>query len=92
MEVFTSATPMVFGWALTLATFVLVVVLACFNPRDPLFFTFFKSFQSLGLEIRVRAGYSVCIRVTVCLSCFYQAYYSTALLSGITVMLQVAVE
>jgi len=43
---FMYAVPMVFGSALTLATFVLVKVLAHYNSCDQFFFTFFKSFQS----------------------------------------------
>jgi len=49
-----SVVPMVYGSALTLATFVLVVVVARFNSWDQFFFTFFKSFQSLALGIKFR--------------------------------------
>jgi len=41
---------MIFSSALTSATFVLVVVLVRFDSWDQ-FFTFFKSFRSLGLEV-----------------------------------------
>jgi len=44
---FRSAVPNVFGSALTLVTFVsVVVVVACFNSWDYFFFTLFKNFQS----------------------------------------------
>jgi len=43
MVAFTSAVPMVYGLALTLATFILVVVVACFNAWDHVFFAFFTS-------------------------------------------------
>jgi len=48
---------MVFGSAFTLATSVLVVevAIACFNSWDQFFSTIFKSFQSLGLGVSVRA-------------------------------------
>jgi len=78
---------MVFHSALTLAISVLVVVLACFNSWDQFFFTFFKTFQSLGLGVRV-SMIRVSVRVTVkCLVCFYQAY--TALSSFVTLTLQI---
>jgi len=68
-DAYMSAVPMVFGLALTLATFVLVVVLPRFNSWDQFFFPFFKSFQSLGLGIRAR------FRVyLLCSVHFYQAY------------------
>jgi len=42
---------MVFSSALTLMTFVLVVMVACSNSWDQFFFTFIKSFQSLCLGV-----------------------------------------
>jgi len=47
-DVFTSAVRILFSSALTWATFVSVVVLARFILWDQFFFTFLKSFQSLG--------------------------------------------
>jgi len=52
MVVFTATMLMLFSSALTLATFVLVVVLVRYNLWDQFFFTFFKSFQRLGLAFR----------------------------------------
>ena len=45
-DAFMSTVPMVYGFALTLVTFVLVVVVTCFNSWDQFFFTFSKSFQT----------------------------------------------
>jgi len=46
--------PMVFGSALTVATFVVVVVVARFNSWDQFFFTFFKlpKFRFRGVRFR----------------------------------------
>jgi len=53
---FTTVVRMVFGSALTLATFVLVVVVAWwFNSWDH--FTFFKSFRTLDLGVSVSLNY-----------------------------------
>jgi len=53
-DVFMSAVPMVLGLALTVMTFVLVVVVALFHSMGSVFLYFFKSFQSLGLGAKVR--------------------------------------
>jgi len=50
-----SAVPVVFSLALTLSTFILVAVVACFNSWDHIFFTFFKSLQPLCFGVRFRA-------------------------------------
>jgi len=52
---------MVFSSYLTFATFILVIVVARFKSWDQFFFSFFKSFQSLGLGVRVsiKVGISV---------------------------------
>ena len=47
--------PNVFGSALNLETFVLVVVVARFNSWDHFFFNFFFNFQTLDLRFRVTA-------------------------------------
>jgi len=59
VDAITSAMPAVFGSALTLATFVLVVVVAHFNSWDQFFFTVFKAFQTSG------SGISVSIRLVL---------------------------
>jgi len=58
---FMSAVPMVFGLALILANFILILVVAHFISWDHFFFTFFKFFPSLGVVVS--------IRVTVYLLC-----------------------
>jgi len=72
--VFMSAVPMLFGLALTLPTFVLVVVLACFKSWDQFFFIFFEIFRSLGLgglRLWLALGFEFNL---LCLVHFYQAY------------------
>ena len=76
--------PKVFGSTLTLVTFVLVVVVARLNSWDQFFFTFFKTFQTLGLGASIRSSVRVSIRIKamvwvrfqvylIRLLCFYQA-------------------
>jgi len=55
----TSAVSIVFSSAVTLATFVFIVVVACFNSWDHFFLTFFKRFQTLGVGVGVRVNVSV---------------------------------
>jgi len=50
---FMSGVPMLLGSAFTLATLVLVVVVAHFNSWDQFFFTFLKSFQTFLLGFTV---------------------------------------
>jgi len=47
---------MVFGVDLTLATLILVVVVLHFNSWDQFFFSFFKTFLTLGLGVRLASG------------------------------------
>ena len=61
-DAFTSAVPVAFDLALTLLTFVLLVVLACFNSWDQFFFTFYKSYQSLCLGVSVIVSISIRVR------------------------------
>jgi len=49
-DAFTSAVQMVFGSALTLATFILILVVARFTSWDQFFFTFFK-FPNFSVQI-----------------------------------------
>jgi len=63
--VFMSAVPMVFSSALTLATFVLVIMVAHFNSWNNFYLTFFKSFQSLGLGVKVSIRDRVSIKLTL---------------------------
>jgi len=67
-----STVRMVFGSVHTMAPFILVVVVACFNPLDRFFLTFFKSFQtqvySLGFSMFLPSvvkstAHSLCISV-----------------------------
>jgi len=55
------AAPKIFGSSHTLATFVLVVVVARFNSWDHL--TFFKTFQTLGIGVRISIRGSVRVSV-----------------------------
>jgi len=52
-NMFTSAVQVVYGLAITLATFVLVEVVAHFDSWDQFLFTFFKSFQTFLLRFIV---------------------------------------
>ena len=76
--------PKAFGSTLTLATFVLVVVVARFKSWGHVFFTFFKTFQTLCLGASIRSSAVVSIRIKamvwvrfqvylIRLLCFYQA-------------------
>jgi len=65
-DAFMSAVPMVFSSALTLATFVLVVVVvvvARFNSLSRFFLTFFRSFQTLRSGVKVSVRVEVTLRV-----------------------------
>jgi len=55
------------------------IVVALFNSWDHFFFTFFKSFQTLGLGVTVKVSVWVWVRFRVYLLRllrFYQAYYN----------------
>ena len=60
-----SAVPKIFSSALTLVTFILVVVVAHFNSWDHFLFSFFKTFQTfiLGVSITVRAMVRLMVRL-----------------------------
>jgi len=70
--------PNVFGSTLTLATFILVVVVACFNSWGHFFFTFFKTLQTLGLGLTLGVALGVALGLGDCtglhldLLCFYE--------------------
>jgi len=53
VEAFMSLVLMISSLALTLVTFVLVVVVAHFNSQDQFFFTFFKSSQTFPFTFTV---------------------------------------
>ena len=57
--------PNVFGSTLTLATFILVVVVACFNSWGHFFFTFFKTLQTLGLGLTLGVALGVVLGVAL---------------------------
>jgi len=66
--------PKVFGSTLTLVTFVLVVVVARLNSWDHFFFTFFKTFQNLGLGASIRTSVRVSIRIKAMVWVRFQVY------------------